>query len=206
MYRLYCLNFPKLIHGHTVRYIALLYSILFLLFINCSVCVCVCVCVTHHAAALLIHSVSEWSRKAALLLLSVRLWSFRDSRGKYKLRGLESCRKTHNQVIHSYSTDTRADTFNYNTLQDCLLAEGPQSQTCFSRSSVVVPDSSSLLDSHRVVCPEGSGGGNSAREHIFNPATGPWRHTMGQSGKHRAVDVMFSPRQLTVTHRDKLAG
>ena len=39
-------------------------------------------CVTYHAAALLIHSVSEWSRKAALLLLSVRLWSFRDSRGK----------------------------------------------------------------------------------------------------------------------------
>ena len=31
------------------------------------------------------------------------------------------------------------------------------------------PDSSWLLDSHRVVCPEGSGGGNRAREHIFNP-------------------------------------
>lgn len=30
-----------------------------------------------------------------------------------------------------------------------------------------VPDSSSLLDSHRVVCPAGSGGGNSASEHIL---------------------------------------
>lgn len=49
---------------------------------------------THHAAALLIHRVSEWSRKAALLLLSVRLWSFRDSRGKYRSRGPDSCKRT----------------------------------------------------------------------------------------------------------------
>lgn len=48
----------------------------------------------HHAAALLIHRVSEWSRKAALLLLSVRLWSFRDSRGKYRSRGPDSCKRT----------------------------------------------------------------------------------------------------------------
>lgn len=50
--------------------------------------------VSYQAAALLIHRVSEWSRKAALLLLSVRLWSFRDSLGKWRLSGLESCMKT----------------------------------------------------------------------------------------------------------------
>lgn len=32
---------------------------------------------------------------------------------------------------------------------------------------MAVPESSSLLDSHRVVCPVGSGGGNSASEHIL---------------------------------------
>lgn len=32
----------------------------------------------------------------------------------------------------------------------------------------MAPGSNSLLDSHRVVCPGGRGGGNSAREHILN--------------------------------------
>lgn len=50
--------------------------------------------VTHQAAALLIHRLSEWSRKAALLLLSVRLCSFRDSRGKSRSRGPDSCQRT----------------------------------------------------------------------------------------------------------------
>lgn len=54
-----------------------------------------------------------------------------------------------------------------------MVTTAALTQTCFSWSSVVVPDSSSLLDSHRVVCPEGSGGGNSAREHIFNTEPNP---------------------------------
>lgn len=42
-----------------------------------------------------------------------------------------------------------------------------ESHTWFWWSSMEVPDSSSLLASHRVVCPVGSGGGNSASEHIL---------------------------------------
>lgn len=60
----------------------------------------------YHAAALLIHRVSEWSRKAALLLLSVRQWSFRDSRGKYRLKGLDSCRENTVMTLNSALTPT----------------------------------------------------------------------------------------------------
>lgn len=43
--------------------------------------------------------------------------------------------------------------------------------TCLSISSLFGPDSSSLLDSHRVMFPERSGGGNSASEHILHHQT-----------------------------------
>lgn len=45
--------------------------------------------------------------------------------------------------------------------------------TCCTWSSYVLLDSSSLLDSQTVVCPEGNGGGNSESEHIFSPENGP---------------------------------
>lgn len=46
------------------------------------------------------------------------------------------------------------------------VAEYSSLPTCLDRSSVLVPDNSSLLDSHKVLSPYGNGGGNSAREHI----------------------------------------
>lgn len=51
--------------------------------------------------------------------------------------------------------------------------------TCCTWSSYVLLDSSSLLDSQTVVCPEGNGGGNSESEHIFSPENGPWNQAVG---------------------------
>lgn len=71
----------------------------------------------------------------------------------------------------------------------------PVNHTCFSCSSVVAPASSSLLDSHRVVCPVGSGGGNNAREHIL---TLEKHHGVSQVNT-AGVHVLFTPQELTVT-------
>lgn len=180
----------------------------------------------HHAAALLIHRVSEWSRNAALLLLSVRLWSFRDSRGKYRSRGPDSCKRTQHKhtrlwIINRQNWSKAYYRSNDNSFTqelalrvyvctcDCVIMSCYQSDfekcgffhhddvdiyltrsktllllttiavaiclipTCCSWSSYVLLDSSSLLDSQTVVCPEGNGGGNSESEHIFSPENGP---------------------------------
>lgn len=145
-------------------------------------------CGTHlyHAAALLIHRVSEWSRKAALLLLSVRLWSFRDSLGKCRLMGLAFCTEYRGgggasivlkcNFIWISFMDPENDHQSWENKQ-CILpctlllmlvlllwkrCVRTKRQTC-----VLFPDRSSLLDSQRVVWPSGSGGGNKVSEHIF---------------------------------------